>query len=121
VRGILIVDGDKNFREALAIALRLDGATVATAASTGDALLVFAGSTFGLVVVDGLLPGADNLVRALARTAARVVVTGPHPELLARFAARHEVVTLEKPFGVSALAACRGAPARAPAPPPRVR
>ncbi|HET9599389.1 MAG TPA: response regulator, partial [Anaeromyxobacteraceae bacterium] len=106
VHGILLVDGDRNFREALAIALRLDGAVVATAASVRDALRLLAGAAFALVAVDGLLPGADELVQALARSEACVVVTGPHPELLARAAARHGVPTLEKPFGASALAAC---------------
>jgi DNA-binding NtrC family response regulator len=104
---VLLVDGDRNFRSALAIALRLDGVEVA-AADSADALRLTPTDAFDLVVVDSLLPDADTLLARAAELGLRAVATGPHPELLARAARRHRVPTLEKPFSAGALLAICG-------------
>ncbi len=102
----LIVDGDRNFREALAIALRLDGIDVRVAESVQAAQEALAFFSFALVVVDSLLRGADDLLGQLAASPSSLIVaTGPHPEILDRAAKRHRVRTLEKPFQAADLAA----------------
>ncbi len=95
----LIVDEDRNFREAVAIALRLDGHE-AVAAATGDAALLRLGSRlFSCCVVDVHLAEVDEVLAAATAAGSRTVVTGPYPELLAAFASRHaDVTTLPKPF-----------------------
>ena len=95
---LLIVDVDRNGREALAIAARLEGMTVATAASVREAQALLAAGGYSLLVVDCLVPAADALVEA--RTGReRVLATGHHPELLARFARRLGVEARAKPLG----------------------
>jgi DNA-binding NtrC family response regulator len=106
VAALLLVDGDRNFREALAIGLRLDGVDVTAVGSVTDADTALQSSAWSLVVVDALLPGADALLERLAATGpGRVVATGTHPEILDRAASRHRVRTLEKPFGARELQA----------------
>jgi len=106
VAPFLIVDGDRNFREALAIALRLDGFDVRVAASVKDAQRALAILPFTMVLVDSLLRGADEFLGQLAASAcALIVATGPHRELLDRAATRHRVRTLEKPFWAADLVA----------------
>ncbi len=106
---LLLVDGDRNFRRALAIALRLDGLDVVTAESVDAALAKLVGERFRTAVVDCLLPGADALLERLASGGVRVVATGIHPELLVGAARRHPgVSTIEKPFRASDLTAHLG-------------
>jgi DNA-binding NtrC family response regulator len=106
VAPFLIVDGDRNFREALAIALRLDGFDVRVAGSVKDAQRALAILPFTMVLVDLLLRGADEFLGQLAASACSLIVaTGPHRELLDRAATRHRVRTLEKPFWAADLAA----------------
>jgi DNA-binding NtrC family response regulator len=100
----LIVDADRNFREALAIALRLDGHEVQAADSSDDGLARLCRGGIRCCVVDAHLAGADELLAAAASAGVRVVVTGPYPELLAFAAQRHPgAEPLPKPFGPAAL------------------
>lgn len=95
----LIVDEDRNFREALAIALRLDGMDVAVAATSDEARSRLAARRFACCVVDVHLSGADAVLADAIASGARAVAAGPYPELLAAASARHpRAVTLPKPF-----------------------
>jgi DNA-binding NtrC family response regulator len=101
----LLVDGDRNFREALAIALRLDGHIVFCSAGSDDARRVLSVALFDCCVVDAHLAGADGLLEAAASTGARAVATGPYPDLLEAARARHPRATpLAKPFRACDLA-----------------
>jgi DNA-binding NtrC family response regulator len=101
----LIVDGDRNFREALAIALRLDGHAVSSAAVADAALARIAEGRLDCCVVDAHLLGADAVLDAAAAAGARTVVTGPHEDLLCHAARRHpRAHALPKPFAADALA-----------------
>jgi DNA-binding NtrC family response regulator len=100
----LLVDADRNFREALAIALRLDGHMVLTAAGPADALPLLARGGVRCCVVDWCVEQLDELLETAARAGARVVLTGVHASLVASTARRHaHVEPLPKPFGVEAL------------------
>jgi DNA-binding NtrC family response regulator len=95
----LIVDADRNFREAIAIALRLEGHTAHACGSADDALARLRRGEVGCCVVDAHLAGADTLLSAAVRSGVRVVVTGPYPDLLAHAARRHpKAELLPKPF-----------------------
>jgi DNA-binding NtrC family response regulator len=101
----LIVDGDRNFREALAIALRLDGHTASSAGRADDALARMGDGRFDCCVVDAHLLDADAVLDAATAAGVRTVVTGPHEDLLAYAARRHpRAQTLPKPFPADALA-----------------
>jgi DNA-binding NtrC family response regulator len=101
----LLADGDRNFRRALEIALRLEGAEVATADSAAEALVLLHRVSFDLVVVDTLLADADRLLELTTAAGLLTVAVGPHAELLVRAARLHHVPTLEKPFDAAALLA----------------
>jgi DNA-binding NtrC family response regulator len=108
---LLLVDGDRNFGRALAVALRLDGQQVIMAESVETALAELSSERFQIAVVDSLLPGADMLLQRLAACGIRVVATGTYPELLLRTASRHPgVSTIEKPFRASDLTAHLASP-----------
>jgi DNA-binding NtrC family response regulator len=95
----LIVDEDRNFREALAIALRLDGHHATVTASADDARARLAVARFDCCVVDAHLAEADAILEAAAATGARAFATGPYADLLVAAAARHpHAETLAKPF-----------------------
>src|SRR5512140_1363527 len=95
----LIVDEDRNFREAVAIALRLDGHEAVAAATGDEARLRLAARLFTCCVVDAHLAEADEVLQAVVASGARAVATGPYPEVLAAVAARHPgIATLAKPF-----------------------
>jgi DNA-binding NtrC family response regulator len=101
----LIVDSDRNFREALAIALRLDGHEAESAATADAALLALAAKPFACCVVDAHLVDADAVLDAATRAGARTIVTGPHADLLVHAARRHpRAEQLAKPFAPEALA-----------------
>jgi DNA-binding NtrC family response regulator len=113
-RSVLIVDEDRNFREALAIALRLDGHEVAVAASPEEASTRLVSCRFACCVVDAHLTGADVILETAAASGAIAVAIGPYPELLAKAAARHpHAVMLAKPFRAIDLLAVLDGPARA--------
>jgi len=100
----LIVDADRNFREALAIALRLEGHAVLTASGPIEALPLLERGGVTCCVVDWCVEGTDELLEAATRSGARTVLTGVHPTLVASTARRHESVeALPKPFGADAL------------------
>ncbi len=95
----LLVDEDRNFREALAIALRLEGCEVASAGSAADARAALAHRAYDLCLVDLHLAGAEGLLADLLRRPLPVVLTGPHADLLDRAAGRFpRAQVLEKPF-----------------------
>jgi DNA-binding response OmpR family regulator len=58
---ILIVDDDEGNREVLAYFLRRQGFVVSTAACGEDALAAFETQTFGLVLLDVVMPGIGGL------------------------------------------------------------
>lgn len=100
----LLVDADRNFREALAIALRLDGHTVLTASGPHDALPLLERGGVLCCVVDWCVEGIDELLEAATGAGARTVLTGVHASLVASTARRHaQVEPLPKPFGAEAL------------------
>ena len=100
----LIVDSDRNFREALAIALRLEGRMVVTAQSVSDALPILERGGIRCCVVDWAVEGADELLEAATRAGVHAILTGVHPTLVASTARRHaRVEPLPKPFGAEAL------------------
>jgi DNA-binding NtrC family response regulator len=105
----LIVDGDRNFREALAIALRLDGHEVTGAATADEALTQLERGAHACVVVDAHLWEAEAVLAAAERARVRTVLTGPYADLLAHAARRHpNAEPLAKPFAAAALAGGTG-------------
>lgn len=104
---VLLVDADRNFRQALAIALQLDGVPVDTATSAEEALARVGRGAYRACLVDCLLPGADDLLESLAGVAGmRVIGTGAYPEVLALARRRHPWLgTLQKPFRAADLEA----------------
>ncbi len=104
----LIVDSDRNFREALAIALRLDGHKVITAHGALEALPVLDRGGVRCCVVDWAVDGAEELLEVAIRTGIRTVLTGVHATLVASTARKHaRVEALPKPFGAEALVGAR--------------
>jgi DNA-binding response OmpR family regulator len=102
---VLILDSDRNFREALAIALRLDGYHAVGSADAGEAVRWLGAARFDACVADARTPGLEGVADASARTGTRLLLTGPHPDLLALASRRHGgAATLPKPFGVAELA-----------------
>ena len=102
----LLVDGDRNFRDALAIALRLDGHLAVTTGEVDEAAQRLRVLRFDCCLVDAHLPGADALLEVAARTGTRAIATSPHPDLLAAAAARHpSAEAMAKPFRASDLVA----------------
>jgi DNA-binding response OmpR family regulator len=108
---VVIIDSDHAFREALAIAARIEGHQVATAASAPEAETVLALTGDCLMVVDCLVGGADGL---LARRRGPALVAGHRRELAERLAERHGLRALEKPFGLEELGLAGSAPPRSP-------
>jgi DNA-binding NtrC family response regulator len=110
----LIVDEDRNFREALAIALRLEGHQVYAVADAASARERLAAGPLDCCLVDAHLRGADALLEAVSRAGVRAFATGPYPELLVAAAARHPAAgILPKPLRAAELAACVQARSRA--------
>ena len=102
-RSILLVDGDANFRRALAIALRLEGIRVEEAESPTEARRQLAAETFDLALVDLLLPigEAVDLVELLRarHPGTRPILCCARPEAFAAVRQRAPGVRrLEKPF-----------------------
>jgi len=95
----LLIDEDRNFREALAIALRLEGCQVASADTADGARAALSASRYDLCVLDLHLAGAELLLSEVLGGPLPVLVTGPHADLLARAAGRFpRARVLEKPF-----------------------
>jgi DNA-binding NtrC family response regulator len=107
----LILDGDRNFRDALAIALRLDGHLALATGDPAYARAQLAARAFDCCIVDAHLAGADALLESAASAGLRAFATGPYPELLAASTRRHpHAEALAKPFRPSDLAARVRAP-----------
>jgi CheY-like chemotaxis protein len=103
---VLLIDGDRNFREALAIALRLDGCAVTSAGDGHAALGLLDGGAFDLCLVDLNVTGLEALLGAATATRTTVLVTGPYPELLEAAARRFPPArALPKPFTAADLLA----------------
>lgn len=107
-RSILLVDGDVNFRRAMAIALRLEGVHVEEADGPVDARRRLASRPFDLALVDLFLPLGDavelvELVRS-RHPATRAILCCARPELFAAVRIRApDVGRLEKPFSPESL------------------
>jgi DNA-binding response OmpR family regulator len=103
---LVVADADRNFREAIAIALRLDGFDVMAAGSAEEALTRIAKGGIDGCVVDVHLAGAEALLAAASGAGLRIVLVGPYPDLLDLFAQRHPGTDmLPKPLSVAELAA----------------
>lgn len=101
----LLADADRNFREALAIALRLDGHEVVAAGSSEEALAALKGGRVRCCVVDAHLLGADGLLTAATDAGLRAVITGTYADLVEHAARRHpRAEMLPKPFRAAELA-----------------
>jgi DNA-binding NtrC family response regulator len=108
---LLLADGDRNFREALAIALRLDGIAVRSQGSADAALDELRRGGLDACLVDLRLPGADALLDAALAAGLATAVTGPHEDLVAHAARRHpHTRALPKPFGPAEVAELLAAP-----------
>jgi DNA-binding NtrC family response regulator len=95
----LIVDGDRNFRDALAIALRLDGHPAVTTEDVERARELLHSARFDCCLVDAHLPGADALLEVAADAGIQAIATSPHPDLLEAAASRHpRAAAMAKPF-----------------------
>jgi DNA-binding NtrC family response regulator len=95
----LIVDADRNFRDALAIGLRLDGHLAVSTGDVDDARERLRVVRFDCCLVDAHLSGAEELLEFAAGTGVQVIATSPHPDLLAAAVARHPLArALAKPF-----------------------
>jgi DNA-binding NtrC family response regulator len=102
----LIVDEDQNFRDALAIALRLDGHHAIGLPDAETARAWLQACVFDCCVVDAHQPGADSLLERAADSGVRAIAMGPYPELLAAASPRHpRAGSLAKPFRASDLVA----------------
>ena len=106
MRAFLIVDGDRNFGEALSIALRLDGHLAISTTDVQEACDRIRAVRFDCCLVDTHLPGADSLLEIASGSGIRAIATSPYEDLLAAAAARHpHAEALAKPFGAGDLVA----------------
>ena len=95
----LLVDADRNFREALAIALRLEGHEVLTASQGQEALAQLELGAVSCCVVDWAVEDIDDVLEVATRSGVRTVVTGVHLSLVRSAARRHpRAEALAKPF-----------------------
>ena len=78
----LIVDADRSFREALAIALRLEGHEVRTASEGREALAQLELGGVSCCVADWGVERVDELLAATTRLCVRTVVSGIHRSLV---------------------------------------
>jgi DNA-binding NtrC family response regulator len=103
----LIVDGDRAFRDALAIGLRLDGHLALATGDVDEACARLRTVRFECCLVDAHLPGADALLEIASGAGMRAIATSPHADLLLAAAARHpRAAALAKPFRSADLVAC---------------
>jgi DNA-binding response OmpR family regulator len=112
---VLLIDGDRNFREALAIALRLDGCAVVATGSAAEAAPILERGAFDLCLVDMNVDGLEGLMASAAARPVPLLVTGPYAELAEAAARRHPPAqALPKPFEAAVLLArlAAGADAR---------
>ena len=102
---VLLVDADRNFREALAIALRLDGFHVAASGSCDEAVRWLGVARFDACVSDARIAGLDGLADAARRAGMRLLLTAPHVEVTSAALRRHpHAEAIAKPFRPADLA-----------------
>ena len=102
----LIVDGDRNFGEALAIALRLDGHLAMSTTDVDEACDRIRAVRFDCCLVDTHLAGGEALLEIASGAGMRAIATSPHEDLLRAAALRHpHADALPKPFRVADLVA----------------
>ncbi len=95
----LLLDTDRNFREALAIALRLEGHEVRTASAAREARAHLALGGVSCCVADWGVEDVDEVLELATRAGVRTIVTGVHPALVDSAARRHpRTEALPKPF-----------------------
>jgi DNA-binding NtrC family response regulator len=95
----LIVDADRNFRDALAIGLRLDGHLAVATGDVDEACERLRVVRFDCCLVDAHLAGADALLEIAAGAGLKAIATSPHPDLLAAASSRHpRASAIAKPF-----------------------
>ncbi len=103
---VLLIDGDRNFREALAIALRLDGCAVTSAGCGAEALRLLERGGYDLCLVDLNVSEVEGVLGAAAANPTPILVTGPYSDLLEAAARRYPPVrALPKPFAAAELLA----------------
>jgi DNA-binding NtrC family response regulator len=103
---LLLIDRDRNFREAMAIALRLEGCRVAATEDAAFGRLALTAGRYDLCVVDLNVAESERLLDEAAAGQVAVLLTGPHEDLLAKAAHRHpRVGVLAKPFRAAELLA----------------
>jgi DNA-binding response OmpR family regulator len=103
---VLLIVGDRNFREALAIALRLDGCAVVVAGAAAEGAPLLERGGFDLCLVDLNVDGVEALLASAAMRTVPLLVTGPYPELAEAAARRHPPAqALSKPFAAADLLA----------------
>jgi DNA-binding NtrC family response regulator len=102
----LIVDADRNFREALAIALRLEGHEVWAVSDANPALAQLELGGLSCCVADWSVERIDEVLELATRAGVRTIVTGIHPALVDSTARRHpRAEALPKPFQAEELLA----------------
>jgi DNA-binding NtrC family response regulator len=102
----LIVDEDRNFSQALAIGLRLDGHFAFSVGDADEARARLDTVWFDCCVVDAHLAEADALLEIAAAKGMRAIATGPYEDLLEAAAKRHpRAEALAKPFRAAELIA----------------
>lgn len=110
---ILLVDDDPSVRESLKLMLCFDHHTVTEAADGQEALRLFSGGRYDLVITDYVLPGmrGDELTRQIKRLAPGqpVCIVTAYIEEFANGAEPADAV-LGKPFGLEELRQIVGPP-----------
>lgn len=108
---ILLADDDKGSLDLVRRALELDGHTVVTADDGAEALSLFQGASFELLVADVQMPGLDGIElarRAMAHSPAiRLVLMSGYPDGLdqARSLGAKGMRLLTKPFAIDRIRA----------------
>jgi CheY-like chemotaxis protein len=105
-KNILLVDDDPAARESIRLLLNIDRHTVTEAANGQEALQLFMGSAYDLVITDYLMPGmlGDELadcIRNIAPGQPILMVTAYLEKLIAAGKSADEM--LGKPFSVDEL------------------
>lgn len=105
-KNILLVEDDPAARESIKLLLSIDRHTVTEAANGHEALRLFTGSTYDLVITDYLMPGmlGDELVRNIWNIAPGqpIIMVTAYLEKLVK-ADKPADVVLGKPFSVDEL------------------
>jgi CheY-like chemotaxis protein len=105
-KSILLVDDDPHVRRSIKLLLNIDRHTVTEAANGHEALQLFTGSQYDLVITDYRMPGmlGDELVRNIKNIAPAqpILMVTAHFEMLVD-ADKPAKAVLGKPFSIDAL------------------